>query len=175
MIDRHLDAYPQWPDYPFAGWAEDASYFGAVRAFFSDLFKLAAGATHLDYEDVIEPRMSADFSPFDVALHSRQRRVELYPASQECGFSLVTKFATDDYEMGNNLFGEMPDRSWLTISTDFNSKQLVAIFEMISIYTGAPFTTLAAEKQMERNLIKSYGHLFDYPASKRKARKLTRR
>jgi hypothetical protein len=38
--------------------------------------------------------MSADFSPVDVALPGRTRRVAFYPERQGGGFTLALKFAT---------------------------------------------------------------------------------
>lgn len=170
FIDSLIDEYAGVPGYPFPNWADERRQFEAVRAFFDVLFKAAAGKAYSNYENVMTPQMSADFSPYDVALIDRQKRVAFYPSAGATGFVLVTNFATDGFEAGKNRFGEMPDRSWFTISTDFGAMRLAAVFEMVRIYTNSPFTTLAAEKQMDRNLTKSFGHLFDYPASKLKAK-----
>jgi hypothetical protein len=171
FIGSLTEKYAQLPGYPFAQWANDISQFNALHAYFGEMFKAAAGRASDNYEDVIEPRLGGDFSPCDVALKNRQKRVAFYPDINSTGFLLVTNFATDGFEAGKNLFGEMPDRSWFTIACDFNPARLNAVFQMVQTYIGTPFTTLAAEKQMNRNFIKSYGHLFDYPLSKRKLRR----
>ena len=58
-------------NFPFPDWATEPAQFYAVRGFFGELFKAATKDQHKNYQDVVEPRMDGDFSPFDVALHNR--------------------------------------------------------------------------------------------------------
>lgn len=104
--------------------------------------------------------MDRDFSPLDVALRSREKRVAIYPEREGGGFTLAVKFATDNYRADLLHLGEMPDRSWFAISSDVDPVRLSAVFEMIRIYVHSPFTTLEAEEGLNQELIKTYGYIF---------------
>jgi hypothetical protein len=159
-IARLLERHSQNPLFPFSNWANDPTEFSALRAFWDEILKAAAGEVYANYQNTIEPRMDEGLSPYDMMLHDRRRRVEIRPWPEGGTFLLIGNFATDHYAPDRIEFGEWPDRTWFSIATDLDPYRLAAVFEMIEKYVLADFMPLDEEVKMDQIFGEQYANLF---------------
>jgi hypothetical protein len=167
-MDNLLRALKRSTHFLFKGWQTDEACFWALRAFYDDFFRVAAGQMAAAFEDALSPRFGSFQSPLDKVLRPEPlRRVTLTPEPQGGMMLMTLREADEAFEAGRRGLAGFPDRSWISIALAFAPKRLEAVARIIGVYVDAPFIGVEDEARMGRRFIDDLGPVFERPGRRR--------